>query len=394
MSSTLTQPLPPNPDAGPAAPFGATEMRLTGRQWLAALGILLLIAVATPEVWPYFERFNTPANYRIPYALSKDYWLFERRLRRACENDKTVIVLGDSVVWGEYVRPDGTLSCFLNQAACDARAFANCGVNGMFPLALEGLIDSYGRPLHGRKVILQCNPLWLSSPKADLSTTDEEDFNHARLVPQFGLKIPCYRASANQRISASIERRVEFLQWAAHIETAYFDDQSLTAWTLAQAGDPPASPNAWKNPLAQITLTITGELADDPRRGPQSKRHRPWNADGRGPVQFDWVGLDKSLQWQATQRLIHLLQSRGDDVLVVIGPFNEHMIDPEQLPQYQAIVDGMNAWLAANHVPHVIPAPLPSDLYADASHPLTDGYAQLARRLFDDAGFRAWLAAR
>jgi hypothetical protein len=32
-------------------------------------------------------------------------------------------------------------------------------------------------------------------------------------------------------------------------------------------------------------------------------------------------------------------------------------------------------------LPHAIPGPLPSELYADASHPLREGYAQLAREV-------------
>jgi hypothetical protein len=34
---------------------------------------------------------------------------------------------------------------------------------------------------------------------------------------------------------------------------------------------------------------------------------------------------------------------------------------------------------------------LPSELYADASHPLTQGYELLAKRLCQDPGFVAWL---
>jgi hypothetical protein len=34
---------------------------------------------------------------------------------------------------------------------------------------------------------------------------------------------------------------------------------------------------------------------------------------------------------------------------------------------------------------------LPSALYADASHPLTDGYKLLAARIYADPNFKAWL---
>ena len=31
-------------------------------------------------VWKHIERFDTGPDYRIPYALSSDYWLYQRRL--------------------------------------------------------------------------------------------------------------------------------------------------------------------------------------------------------------------------------------------------------------------------------------------------------------------------
>ena len=59
-------------------------------------------------------------------------------------------------------------------------------------------------PVRHRKVILHCNLLWMSSPKADLHTEKEERFNHADLVPQFSPRIPCYRADFNRRFSAVV----------------------------------------------------------------------------------------------------------------------------------------------------------------------------------------------
>jgi len=44
--------------------------------------------------------------------------------------------------------------------------------------------------------------------------------------------------------------------------------------------------------------------------------------------------------------------------------------------------------LKQNHVPAVVPEVLPSALYADASHPLTQGYDLLAKLISADATFR------
>jgi lysophospholipase L1-like esterase len=372
-------------------PFGVNEMRLNAWQWVITLVIWGLVLLLTPWVWGRLERFDVGLDYRIPYQLSKDYWLYGRRLRQVTGHHQ-VIVLGDSVVWGEYVAPDGTLSHFLNQEARATNRFVNLGLNGLFPLAQEGLVKYYGRALRHQKVIVQCNVLWMTSPKADLSSDKEEPFNHSRLVPQFSPRIPCYKADANERFSAVIQREVGFLQWVGHLQNACFGQMSLLSWTLEDDGaSPPHYPNSYKNPLAQITFVVPSAPGVDPDRGPGSPRHKPWSSEGGGANRFDWVGLDSSLQWQAFRRVLETLRARGNDVLVILGPFNEHFMAEDNRPAYRKVRDGVEAWLTENHVPHVTPETLPSALYADDCHPLTEGYQLLAKRLYANPAFQDWL---
>jgi len=89
---------------------------------VAVIVIVVICALVLPRAWKRFEVFQPGPDYRIPYALSKDYWLYERRLDLAARPDR-VMVVGDSVVWGEYVRPDGTLTHFLNQHAAQSDRF-------------------------------------------------------------------------------------------------------------------------------------------------------------------------------------------------------------------------------------------------------------------------------
>ena len=393
MDPPITAPKPPSGAAvaiGKKVPFGVNEVRLNLRQWIVALLSIWAVALLIPRVWERIEHFDTGPDYRVPYELSKDYWLYGRRLRQAAGHDR-IVLLGDSVVWGEYVLPEGTLSHFLNEEAGTTNRFINGGLNGLFPLAEEGLVSYYSRALRNQKVIVQCNLLWMTSPKADLSTTKEEQFNHSALVPQFIPRIPCYRADANDRLSAVVQRNVSFVSWINHLQNAYFDQKSILAWTLADnGGSPPHYPNAWKNPFSQITLRVPSALQNDSQRGPASPRHKPWSENGQGTVQFEWVDLSASLQWQAFQRVINTLRERGNDVLVVLGPFNEHMMAEDNRTRFHRVRDGVAAWLAQNHVAHVTPETLPSALYADASHPLTQGYQLLARRIYQDQVFRKW----
>src|SRR5438876_404124 len=158
--TTTATPATTIPPVAIAEPRFVNAMRLSARQWFAVVAIVAFVLLATPWLWQKAERFDAGADYRIPYALSKDYWLYERRLERITPTN--IAVIGDSVIWGEYVRPDGTLPHFLNEQSRLPGKFVNAGVNGLFPLAFEGLVRDYGAPLRHRKVILHCNVLWMS----------------------------------------------------------------------------------------------------------------------------------------------------------------------------------------------------------------------------------------
>jgi hypothetical protein len=99
------------------------------------------------------------------------------------------------------------------------------------------------------------------------------------------------------------------------------------------------------------------------------------------------VSLETSLQWAAFKRTLATLNSRGNEVLVILGPFNEHLIAEESLPGYRKLRDGIVQYFREQKVQFIAPAPLPSELYADASHPLTEGYRLLAQRLVEDPAF-------
>lgn len=384
---------PDPPAKHPEGLLITNEQRLNHRQWLVALVLVALVVLVTPRLWRHLERFDTGTDYRIPYQLSNDYWLFDWRLQQAAAA-KPVVVLGDSVVWGEFVKADGTLTHFLNQQAGQPERYINAGVNGLYPLALEGLVRHYGGALRNGKVIVVCNLLWLSSPKADMQDDKEQDLNHAALLPQFFSNIPAYQVDASARLSAALGQRVGFFGWANHLRCVCFNQQSLTRWTLDE--DPNQAqhyPNAYKNPLAQVALTVPSGHADDATRGPGSERHQPWPAGGTRKAGFDWVSLDSSLQWAALQRTVGLLRARGNDVLVVVAPFNESMMNDAGVADYRKLRSGISSWLDAQHVPQVVPDPLPGELYADASHPLTAGYELLAKRIYQEDGFKAFWAS-
>ena len=351
--------------------FSSNGVRLSAYEWMF-VGIVVLIVISFgPGLWGRIEKFEPEPDYRIPYQLSYDYWFYEHYSRRAGgRND--IFVIGDSVVWGHYVPEDETLSAYLNKITGSER-FVNLGVDGIHPVALFGLLKYYGSGISNSRVILHFNPLWLSSEKHDLQTEKEYRFNHPRLVPQFYPKIPCYKASFAKRISTVIERRISFLNWISHLKIMYFESMDLTTWTLE---------HPYENPFGALTLKLP--VSTDNSRNESIS----WIERRLTQQDFQWVTLDSSLQWEFFRLTVELLQKRGNKVFVLVGPFNEHILTGRSIEVYRKIKSDIELWLQKNNIPYYMPQTLPSELYADASHPLSEGYAILAKQLFESPSFK------
>ncbi len=349
-------------------------LRLSGRQWLVVAALLLAFIGFAPVVWERVEGFDPGGDYRVPYELSSDYWLYRRHCRRACAREK-VLVVGDSVVWGHYVPPDQTLSHYLNELTGDER-FANLGLDGTHPAALEGLLKYYGAAISGRTVVLHFNPLWMSSSRHDLQTSKEFHFNHPKLVAQFTPKIPCYKASFSRRLRLAARRAMSFSNWTAHLRAAHYENMDLHTWTLA---------HPYENPLAALTQALPMPA------GPGEPPGKTWLERGAKKQDLAWVELDGSLQWQFFRRAVELLRRRGNNVFILVGPFNEHMLNEPDAALYDTIKARVEAWCRQNGVPCFVPRVLPAEHYIDASHPLGAGYALVAQELWTQPSFQSFV---
>lgn len=344
----------------------SNSIRLTAGQWLVIAMFAAIVIVAAPTLWTRTEAFPLEPDYRMPRELGYDYWLYQRFARLAADHYDTLLI-GDSVIWGEYVTRQETLSHYLNVQSGRERC-ANLGLDGAHPLALGGLIEHYAGAVAGKNVLLHCNPLWLSRPKADLQDPTAE-INHARLVPQFTPRLPSYKEEISPRLGVLVEQRFPFNQWTSHLQQAYYHTD-IPSWTL----DNPRS-----NPL--------GPLMEPLPPSDNTLRHlqQPWYKSGIVRQEFPWVDLASSLQWPAFQRAVALLQQRGNRVFVLVGPFNEHMLTRINRQRYQETKTAIAAWLTSRQIPHLVPPPLASEHYGDASHPLPEGYEALARQLLAEA---------
>jgi len=356
-------------------PFAANDVRLSPREWIIALGVAAVILAGIPFAWKQIEPIRIETNHRIPFSLGHDYWTYDRYCQEVSADRDTMLVVGDSVVWGHFVGKDQTLPAHLNEARSDRR-FANMGVDGIHPAALAGLMEHYGRAISGRKVILHCNLLWMSSPRYDLAGSKEISINHPDLIPQFFPDIECYQTprSRSHRLGVLIGRRVPVFSWANHMQIAYFDDSDLPTWTIGHPRD---------NPIDAITLELPS-----PNEPPTPKPDiRPWTQKDIGQFDPPWVNLDNSFQWRCFRRTIEILTGRGNRVFVVVGPFNEHMLSKKALATYATMTAKARRWLGVRKIPHYAPKTLPSGTYADASHPLRQGYALLAEGLLANEAF-------
>ncbi len=91
---------------------------------------------------------------------------------------------------------------------------------------------------------------------------------------------------------------------------------------------------------------------------------------------------------------MELLRQRGNKVFVLVGPFNEHMLNDADAATYSKIKTQVAAWFQQNSVPYFVPDALPAAQYVDASHPIGEGYALLAKQLLGQPEFQALLGSQ
>jgi hypothetical protein len=147
-----------------------------------------------------------------------------------------------------------------------------------------------------------------------------------------------------------------------------FDNTGLQLWTVE---------NPYSNPLSRITYKPQ-RLTEEKKADTRSRA-----AGGQILQSLPWVELETSLQWWAFQNLADLLIARDNEIFVVVGPLNEHVLDPDSLQKYQEILNKAESRLEEMNIPYYILPLLPEHLYADTSHPIAEGYELLAQHIWD-----------
>ncbi|MDD4818209.1 MAG: hypothetical protein PHI85_09590 [Victivallaceae bacterium] len=356
-------------------PVRCNALYLSFREMVIVIPLVLAAAIwLLPYLWEKSEKFDfQEPDFRISYDLRDDYWSYRQWVDYAAEN-YDVMFVGDSVVWGMYTDNAHTLSHCYN-AQKDEAAAANLGIDGLHPVALEGLMADFGRGLRGKKIYLYFNALWMNSEKFDLTyrpLVDEDGVPekltvmHPRLIPQFDRSIEGYGDPLKKRMAAVLERNLPICSLLNHLRGVWYDNKSLAEWMLV---------NPSSDPLTRPGFYISAVERE------HRNRSTPWNKPRAFEVGYDWVPAERSLQLKAFIRAAKLLEERGNEVTVVVGAFNTHMLDERSLEAYGKLVSDAEDRLDDAGLKYLELETLPSESYADASHPLDAGYENMAEQI-------------
>ncbi len=347
-------------------------LRLKPWEWAAALcATLAVLWLALPCWHARHLRIELPGNFRLSYKLRDDYLLYRSVAARAVQSYPALFV-GDSVVWGMYVRNDHTLPAIVN-GRLGGEAVGNLAVDGLHPVAMETLLRKYGGDVRGRVVYVYLNPLWMTSPLYDLSGDGELSVNHPRLLPQFIGRPPCYHATLDERCGTVWERLVDFEALLHHVRAAFLDNQDIKAYLAKQSGSP-----LFRRVSLHIEPIETGHAVDS---------GITWEDAGVAEQDWPWVRLDSSRQWRSYWNTLELLKKRGNDVVAVVGTVNPHMQTAASLEKCHALRADILRRLEDGGYRTVDMPELPSEEYGDASHPLAAGYERLAAFMEDNGSF-------
>ena len=357
-------------------PEGAVALHIGVRGWGLVGGLLLVLGGLLPEIWKAFEPLDAGPDWRIPSESSEDYWLVNRWTNEVA-HQQHVLLVGDSVVWGEFSKPDETLASYLNALSPEV-TFSNGGLKGLCPLAYSALLSGVISVRRQTGIVLHFNPIWLTSPQRDLQENRPTLVNHQMLLPQVWPDLPAYQPDWNTRIGNLVGRNLGLFQWARHLRIDDFQGQDFQSWTLEH----PA-----RFPWAGIAL-------DSPQpRDHAASQYRPSKRAIRKST-YSWVdrnsSSDGSLQLVGFQRAIEALQQQGCPVFCLVGRLNPALQTSESLENEQAIQQNLLNWLEKKQVLYTR-LPAEPQWMADSSHPLPLGYRVQADVVWQDPLFQSWL---
>ena len=352
-------------------------MLLSLKEWIITIVLFAVISATIYYGWNSWESYTPGPDYRETCWAEKqsDYWAYNRWIKYAREHYK-VLLLGDSVIWGQEARNDQTISHYINEFY-GQDIVANAGNDGLFMAGINGLVNNYGENLDNTNILLQLNPLWLSSLQRDLRGTKKSNYHHPRLIPQLSTRITYYH-DLNTRLGYIFERYFRLFPFVRHLMANYYDNKSISNWMID---------NPYSSPFAAITFKAAPVMAE--AQGKQTS----WQEKGIKLSDAPFVLPSESVQWKCYTDAIKKLKEKNSQVFVLIGPYNNYMLTEESQLRLFSTINILKKNLDELGVPYFdsFEIKLPSETFADTCHLLVEGHKILAKELVGDEKFRSWL---
>ena len=349
-------------------PVNSNGLFLHPWELLAVMVVLLALAWGVLPHWHQGKlKINLDENFRLSYQLRDDYLLY-RTIVREASTKYDDLFLGDSVIWGMYVRNDSTLPAMINQKL-GRKTCGNIAIDGLHPIAMKTLVKQCVKYIRGKRIFLYFNPLWVTSPDYDLTGEGDTTVNHPRLLPQFDFQLSNYHGTLKERCNAKLEQTLDFYAMLHHLRVCFFDNRDFKTFIARHPGE---------NPLARIHLEVSPI-----ETGHSSNSTMDWYESGIAEQNWPWLDLTASRQFKAFQDTAQMLCKNGNEVVILLGSINPFMQTPECLERYRWIMAQAEEKLRMPEVKLVVLPELPSEEYGDSSHPLATGYERLANCLLE-----------
>ena len=355
----------------------SNSMLLTFKEWFIIVILLFAVSITVYFGWYYWERFEPGKDYRNTCWAERmsDYWAYTRWCRYAREHFD-VLLMGDSVIWGQEVRYDQTISHYLNEFLGE-EVIVNLGIDGLHMAGINGIVTHYGRYLQDTGIILQFNPLWMSSERRDLRGEGKISYHHPRLIPQLSPRIN-YNQELPVRLGYLFDHFFRLSVFVRHIMVNYFENKSISSWMID---------NPYSCPFDQITFEATPVMEEKQGKG------LDWEEKGYKQSKAPFVPIKESIQWKLYIKALKKLEKRNVKIFILIGPYNSHMHTTESREKLRAMLNEVKAALDEMGYLYFdsVENNLPSKTFADSCHLLAEGHSILAQRLLNDPGFHWWL---
>ena len=356
----------------------SNAMLLSTREWIITVVSVAVLCGVIYYGWNSWETFEPGPDHRENCwaARQSDYWAYNRWIKYAKDN-YDFLLMGDSVIWGQEVRNDETISHYLNHYYGDD-VFANMGNDGLFMAGIGGIVEHYGENLDNTNVVVQLSPLWMASLRRDLRGEKKSRYHHPRLIPQFSSRINYYH-DLNTRIGYFIEHYFRLFPFIRHLMANYYDNKSIASWMID---------NPYKCPFSAITFKSSPVM--DESQG----KSIDWESKNYKQSGDPFVEPSESIQWECYRQALRGLQKKNSRVFVLIGPYNHHMHKPESRQRLFTMIEKLKKELDDMGIPYYdsFSIGLPSRTFGDSCHLLKDGHAILARSMLEDDLFRQWMS--